>query len=247
MPAHRLNIAASMVLQHPEHIHPALWRGSQLAQSSCRTVPTGFPQLDRELPGQGWPLGALVEIAPSQAGIGEIYFLGPAFSRLEPQRRIALVHPPYTPLAQCWSNWGLDTRRLLWVRCPQASDSLWACEQILKHNACAALLCWAANVHPAGLRRLHMAARQSDTLFVLLRPAMALRQHSPSPLRLGLRPFEQGLEISIAKRQGPCRAQSVFIALRPAAATPRSTFHASLDRHPPAHTQPRHAFPAVAH
>ncbi|TEU30151.1 cell division protein, partial [Burkholderia cepacia] len=32
-------------LAHPEAIHPALWRASQLARSSVRGVDTGHPEL----------------------------------------------------------------------------------------------------------------------------------------------------------------------------------------------------------
>src|SRR3546814_18792413 len=58
--------------QPPEHIHPALWRGSQIARPHRAVIPTGFADLDRELPGQGRPLGSLIELLPSQPGIGEI-------------------------------------------------------------------------------------------------------------------------------------------------------------------------------
>ncbi|WP_449391457.1 translesion DNA synthesis-associated protein ImuA [Eoetvoesiella caeni] len=235
------------ILQHPEHIHPSLWRGSQLAQAACSTISTGFDQLDRELPGLGWPLGALTELALSRSGIGEIHLLGPAFSRLPPERRIALVQPPYVPYAQCWHNWQLDARRLLWVRSGSNGDALWACEQILKHNTCAALLCWLSNVHSASLRRLHLAARQSETMLILLRPQIALQQSSIAPLRLSLVPCRQGLEISIVKRQGPSCGQPVFIALYPAASSPRNLSHVSLDRALPALPQPGHAFSPVAH
>lgn len=239
-------IPSSMLL-HPENIHPALWRGSQLAHASCRTVSTGFDQLDRELPGLGWPLGALTELALSRSGIGEIHLLGSAFSRLPPERRIALVQPPYTPYAQCWHDWQLDARRLLWVQSGNHGDALWACEQILKHNTCAALLCWLANVHPGNLRRLHLAARQSDTLLMLLRPQTALRQSSIAPLRLSLMPSQQGLEISIVKRQGPSCDRPVFIALYPGFPSSRSSSHVSLDRALSALPQPGRAFSPVAH
>ncbi len=57
-------------LAHPEAIHPSLWRASQLARSSVRGVDTGHPELTAELPGGGWPAGALVELLAPQPGIG---------------------------------------------------------------------------------------------------------------------------------------------------------------------------------
>lgn len=249
--SHRPNPAVSStntvssLLRHPEYIHPALWRGSSLAQAQRPVVSAGYQQLNRELPGGGWPLGTLIEIAPSQPGIGEVALLGPALSQLAPQQRIAFVHPPYVPCVQSWNNWHLSARQLLWVQPETTGDALWACEQILRHHACAALLCWVSGVHPAGLRRLHLAARQGETLFVLWRPQESLRQSSAAPLRLGLNPCKQGLEISIIKRQGPTCEQPVFIAISPDTPFFRNTAHATLDRHPHAGAQPRHAFSPV--
>ncbi|MFX8125914.1 hypothetical protein ABTL08_19180, partial [Acinetobacter baumannii] len=38
-----------------------LWRGSSLGAHSAPTLPSGFAALDAELPGGGWPLGAVTE------------------------------------------------------------------------------------------------------------------------------------------------------------------------------------------
>ncbi|HUH88173.1 MAG TPA: translesion DNA synthesis-associated protein ImuA, partial [Pusillimonas sp.] len=151
-----------LVLRHPERIHPALWKASQLAQSQRPTLSTGFKQLDSQLPGGGWPIGSLIEITLERPGIGEIALLRPALAQLGTQRGIMLVQPPHPPNFHCLSNWGLHAHRLLWVQPGNLADSLWACDQALKHNACAALLCWAPGSHPQALRRLHLAARQSD-------------------------------------------------------------------------------------
>lgn len=50
----------------PESIHPALWRASQLARNTTRTVDTGYPALSAELPGGGWPTGTLVELRDNE-------------------------------------------------------------------------------------------------------------------------------------------------------------------------------------
>ncbi len=46
----------SALLKNVEDIHPALWRGSQLARAQGQTVDTGYAVLSAELPGGGWPL-----------------------------------------------------------------------------------------------------------------------------------------------------------------------------------------------
>lgn len=224
------------LLRNPERIHPALWRGSQLAQSRLATISTGFAVLDQELPSQGWPLSSLIELMPSQPGIGEMLLLRPALMGLGSQRSIALVHPPYPPYFHCWVNWQLGNRRLLWIRPKTPGDTLWAAEQILKHNACSALLCWSDSMRPASLRRLHLAALQSDTLLILLRPPAAAQQASAAPLRLSLAPTSLGLEAVIIKRRGPCSSQPIPISFYPPrsiSATPIT--HAPLDQPLPAH------------
>ena len=47
--------------------HPGIWRGSELARTACPGIASGFAALDAELPGDGWPCGALTEILPNCA------------------------------------------------------------------------------------------------------------------------------------------------------------------------------------
>lgn len=234
------------ILRHPERIHPALWRGSQLARSRLATISTGFTALDQELPSQGWPLSSLIELMPSQPGIGEIQLLRPALAGLSGQRSIALVHPPYPPHFHCWVNWQLGDRRLLWIRPQTPGDTLWAAEQILKHNACSALLCWADSTRPGSLRRLHLAAQQSDTLLVLLRPPAAVQQASAAPLRLSLTPTPLGLNAFIIKRRGPCSSLPIPITFYPTRSVLPSLTHAPLDQSLSAHAQPQRILSGVS-
>ena len=49
--------------------HPGIWRGDRLAQAGVDALPTGFAELDKQLPGGGWPRGALTEIVgPASSG-----------------------------------------------------------------------------------------------------------------------------------------------------------------------------------
>src|SRR5260221_5115440 len=47
--------------------HP-VWRGGTLAKNVA-ALPTGFPSLDAELPGGGWPRQGLTELLTDEAGI----------------------------------------------------------------------------------------------------------------------------------------------------------------------------------
>ncbi len=57
-----------------------LWRASQFARGRGRVVETGYPALSAELPGGGWPVGALIDLMVQQAGVGELRLLRPALS-----------------------------------------------------------------------------------------------------------------------------------------------------------------------
>src|ERR1700682_6725159 len=60
------------VPQRPEEIHPSLWRASQLARGSARTVDTGYPTLSAELAGGGWPVGAVGGPVGEAPGVGGV-------------------------------------------------------------------------------------------------------------------------------------------------------------------------------
>jgi hypothetical protein len=56
-----------------------------------RPHPLEYPTLSAELPGGGWPVGALVELLLQQAGVGEVRLLRPALGAVG-KRPIALLH-----------------------------------------------------------------------------------------------------------------------------------------------------------
>ena len=209
----KLAMDTPSVLQHPERIHPALWRASQIAPPRRAAVPTGHAALDHALPGGGWPLGTLIEFLPERPGIGELLLLQPALAGLDPGRPILLIDPPYPPSMQCWANWGLQSRRLAWLRAGAESERLWAAEQIIRHDVCTALLCWTDHSPGQALLRLQRLARRCNLLLILLRPHSAARQASPAALRLSLAPTPQGLALGILKQRGPALRGTLAIRL----------------------------------
>ena len=63
----------------PALLRDDLWRSHQLSRKSSSTVtPTGFPTLDAELPGGGWPHRVLTELLVPHPGLGELRLLVPA-------------------------------------------------------------------------------------------------------------------------------------------------------------------------
>lgn len=197
----------------PEDIHASLWRASQLARGRWMTLDTGYPALGAQMPGGGWPLGALVELLVQQGGVGEMRLLAPALSPLK--RPIALIQPPHVPNALGFSYIGMQPERLIHLNTPKTADALWSAEQILRAGSCGALLYWAQHVQASSLRRLHLAAQTSSTLFIMLRPLAAAQDASPAVLRLTVRPAAEGVSVEIIKRQGPSHSGILSIELQP--------------------------------
>lgn len=229
----------------PEHIHPALWRASQLSHSQRRCADTGFAPLSAELPGGGWPLGNLIELMIQQPGIGELQLLRPALNRLG-DRSVMFVQPPHMPQIAAWDSWDCAPSRLLWVHAKRAGDALWTADQVLRSGTFGALLLWQDHVRNQTLRRLHLAAQESDTLFIVVRPLAAAQQSSPAPLRLALEPTPRGLNISILKRHGATHAGPLALHLYPD--TRFSEFdHAIMDRRASVAREPGHTQLELAH
>lgn len=212
----------------PEDIHPAVWRASQLSRGVGRFLSTGYPALDAQLPGSGWPLGTLIDLLIPRSGIGEIQMLRTALTN-DDMRPIVMVQPPYRPMACAWTHGNDQTSRLIWVRAPHNADALWAAEHILKSGAFAALLLWQNTLRMATARRLQLAAQAGGTLCVMFRPLSVACQASPAPLRILLRPAAQGLSLTILKRRGTPCVQAIPITLYPVTHFAESRY-ASMDR-----------------
>lgn len=210
--------------------HPALWRGIDLAHTRFAGVPSGSAALDAELPGGGWPVGALTEILPAHEGIGELRLLGTALAALSAQgQHLVWVAPPYRPYAPALAAAGIDMARLLVVRTRSERDTLWALEQALASNTCGAVLAWLpaarASQHAAGsslsvarypeFRRLQLAAERGQSLAFLFRPPECENQSSPAALRIALDSADGGLAVRLFKRRGGAFNRRVLL---PAAA-----------------------------
>ena len=205
--------------------HPGIWRGSELARSACPGIASGFAALDAELPGGGWPRGALTEILPQHEGIGELRILGPALAQLAAQGKfIAWIAPPYLPYAPALAAAGIDLARVLIVKTAKDGDSLWAAEQALRSAACGGVLAWPRGIHYTRLRRLQLAAEGGRCLAVLFRPTQAAREPSPAVLRIALATAAGGLALSILKRRGAPLSRPILL---PALSAPQAAANSS--------------------
>ena len=179
-----------------------VWQGGEGVRAGDGE-PTGFAALDACLVGGGWPRGALTELLPERAGIGELRLLMPAVARLSRGPRwVAWIDPPYVPYAAGLHAWGVDLAHTLVVHPHGAKERLWALEQALCSGTCAAVLAWPGRLDGTALRRLQLAAETGDCLGLLLRHEGARGTPSPAALRLGLKAHRGGLEIELLKQRG---------------------------------------------
>ncbi len=206
-------------------MRPDIRRGDQFAVSPAPTFASGFAALDAELPGGGWPRGALTEILLDGHGLGELSLLMPALRSLRSGGDWVLaIAPPHPLHAPAWAAAGPDEASLqgLAVVSPAAPrDALWAAEQALLSGAPQAVLCWSAAADTRAVRRLQVAAGQGSqggTMAFLFRPLRCASEPSAAALRLALATAPQGgLSVNIIKRRGPPLAQEIVLALpRPA-------------------------------
>lgn len=225
-----------------------VWRGNALAEAMLPGVSTGFPQLDAELPGGGWPRGGLVELLPSRQGLGEMSLLMPALAHISSGELswIVCVAPPLSPYAPAWASAGVSLSRLLVTRAA-GGDAAWACARALEADGVGALIAWLPAGNSATLRRLQLLAEKSRTLIFLFRPTAAAQQSSPAPLRIGIEGASVAgrLSLRLLKRRGGALAVPLELDLVRPAPPPSFSAHA-VAGHPPSSAAARNLSATVA-
>lgn len=198
--------------------HPAIWRGGDLSSATVPTVSSGHASLDQQLPGGGWPLGAVTEILMDGAGIGELSLLLPTLAQVaEEGRGIVWVAPPHVPYAPALAAAGVTPDMCLVVNPDRktSADLAWTVEQALRSGACGAVLAWpGAQLDYRSLRRLQLAAEASGALCFLFRPLSVANLPSPAPLRLKLGMADKHLAVSLLKRRGAGESVRLLLAIQ---------------------------------
>lgn len=195
--------------------HPAIWRGGQYARVVHTSIPTGHARLDAQLPGAGWPRGALTEILADRQGIGEFSLLTPALARLSRGHDwIVLVAPPHIPYAPALAGHGLDLTRIIIVHPGSEQENLWAAERCLRAKSCSAVIYWAASsgrTEHTLCRRLQLAAEAGQAWAVVFRSTRWARHTSPAALRLMLDAGQDRLKVQLLKRRGGGGLPEIFL------------------------------------
>jgi hypothetical protein len=207
--------------------NPQVWRGrSRMAQAPVPGLASGYPELDRYLPGGGWPRHALMEILLEHHGMGELQLVMPALARLGREGKgssapvqdagwIAWIAPPFQPYPPALLQWGIELSRMLVVHPRRGIDTLWAAGEALSSGNCAAVLLWpdGANhrMNDTASRRLQLAAEKGQSWAIAFRDGKARSENSAAALRLELMQGAQGTDVLILKSRGgrPVRVENV--------------------------------------
>lgn len=195
-----------------------VWLADQLGSAAmARVQATGHAGLDAQLPGGGWPVGAMTEVLQPAVGLHVWQLVLPALAQATAARpgAVVLVAPPYEPFAPALRAGGLEAARLCRVQTASAAQALWAAEQALRCRDVQAVLAWLPQAAPESLRRLQLAAAQMGQLLWVFRPAKVRQQPSPAPLRLWVEAVEDSggtqLQVQVLKRRGPPMEQGLVL------------------------------------
>ena len=209
--------AAHALSSLPPALKDALWSASQVSPGRQRACATGFAELDRELPGGGWPTHALTELLqpwPALASpLAEWRLLRPGLARLASAsgQSLVFVGPPLTPHLPGLQQAGVAASRMVWVSVDTPHERLWTTEQLIKGPGAArelaGLVSWLPQATAAQIRRLQTWALQCDAPVFIVRPVQVAQQASAAPLRLRIDLQGPGqLRVDIIKRKGPVHA-----------------------------------------
>lgn len=203
------------LLQIETQFRDRIWRGDSSGSSPDQVVSSGFNELDKALPGGGWPTHSLTELLLPAEGLGEIRLLSPSLKHItQSGRNILLINPPHIPYMNAWENLHIDSRRILIVRACKSAERLWVIEQGIKSAAFGAVISWLSEANPQTMRKLQVIARTTASLVFLFRPVSAQFEPSAAPLRilLGLA-RRHTLSIRLLKRRGTPIVVPIYITL----------------------------------
>lgn len=194
----------------------ALWRADELGSPVSRTLSTGHPELDAELPGGGWPCSVVTELLQAQPGVLEWRLLGRAM-RAVTARDVVLVGPPRALHAAGLAQAGLDDRRLVWLQAQTPAERLWCAEQLVRAGCCGVIIAWLPQARPEQIRRLQVAAQASAGPIFLCRPLATQHEASAAPLRVhAALGADWDIDVHVLKRRGAMHEGLVRLTVPPA-------------------------------
>lgn len=190
---------------------------SRVDPSGNRCLATGHDELDRELPGGGWPVSRLSELLVPDDGLAELHAIVPVLHMLTRSSRTVLLLNPPADCVSTLARMGVARSRLLVIGGNRAAEQLWAIEQAASRDDFGALVAWApAGANEEAIHRLDRAMRQSQGVCLLFRPLAAARDITPAALRLILQAdAPDRVQMTLLVRASRRIAASRAVALRP--------------------------------
>lgn len=201
-----------------QDLPPAVWRGSDLGVVTVRACSTGWPELDRELPGGGFPARSITEILCPQPSVLEWRLLGAALADITALgKQVAVIGAPKPPHLPGLLRAGLRENALVWIRADAPAQRLWATEQLVNANSAGAIVAWLPQARAEQIRRLQVCALACEAPVFLFRPEAARHDSSASPLRLHATiGMDWELLVTVFKRRGPAHVGVVRLRSVPA-------------------------------
>ncbi|MDP9603018.1 UNVERIFIED_ORG: protein ImuA [Variovorax paradoxus] len=196
-----------------------VWHADELGLADAQVLATGHAALDAELPGGGWPVGAMTELLLPAPEAHVWRLLLPALAQAVATRGgpVVLIGAPYEPCGASLAAQGLPVEALMCVRSEAPAARLWACEQALRCADIAAVVAWLPQARVGELRRLQLAAAQHEVLLFVCRPGSVALSASPARLRIRAGRSETDasqIELDILKRRGPPLSAPVMLPAR---------------------------------
>ena len=179
-------------------------------QGETPTIGTGWPAIDRLLPGGGYPRDGVTELLTRNEGSGELSLLLPALAaRLasQPDKQIGFVAPPHTLNAPALLAADIDCARAPIIACRDDGERVWAVEQMARSKAFCGFVVWSNTLDDRALRRLQLAAESAGCPVFVYRPLRQASQRSPAALRLAISGNRDGQRLEVLKCRGPAGAR----------------------------------------
>ena len=190
-----------------------VWQGKDWQHNHQQHHATGQAWLDDALHG-GWPQGQISELYCQHQGIGELCLLMPTLAQLSQQKRwILLVAPPHIPFAPAWEAYGVNRDRVLMLGRDYQKQSYAMVEKALRYGCYSAILAWPEQQNAPALRRLQLAAEQSQTSVWLFQQQAYQHQSSYAAVRAEIRHDGEQPQLQLHKRpQGwPLAAKNLHL------------------------------------
>jgi len=203
----------------PASVDAALWRATELGQVAGGACASGWPILDAELPAGGWPCGVVTELLQPQPGVCEWRLLGPVLSAITGKGKdVVLIGPPRALCASGIAQYGVDERRLVWIRAEAPAERLWSTEQLVKAGSAGAVVAWLPQARPEHLRRLQTCSRACTGPVFVCRPLAASHEASAAPLRAVVELGEGwAIDVRLVKRRGAAHERPIALQAMPGA------------------------------